>query len=197
MQALEPRHESRLSERGVPHLVSNEHELPHEVRLDMQASYLAGGAASQMPVVLRGLLQPYEVKFEDYEEASFANGPVRTGRQDERADWHIGDYDVSDMEDATPAARGDAAVTPLKIQRFKLDAGGAGRAGWQDLPKLETPRLLTAEAESLGRNTPWRSTPLAWTARAPAVARVPARRGAQVRPPRAPRDAQRYARHLR
>jgi len=136
---------------------------PHEVRLDMQASYLAGGAASQMPVVLRGLLQPYEVKFEDYEEASFANGPVRTGRQDERADWHIGDYDVSDMEDATPAARGDAAVTPLKIQRFKLDAGGAGRAGWQDLPKLETPRLLTAEAEYRDANGEVRS----------AAARVP------------------------
>lgn len=131
---------------------------PAEVQLDMQAEYLAGGAASQLPVTLRGQLQAYQPRFADYEEASFANGRVRAGRQDERAEWVIGDYDTDpDMPAAT------AGVVPLKTLKLKLDASGGVRAGWQDLPGADTPRVLVAEAEYRDANGEVRS----------AAARVP------------------------
>jgi hypothetical protein len=115
-----------------------------EVKLDMQATYLAGGAAAQMPVTLRGQLQPYAVSFADYEDASFANGPVKVGKQDERAEWAVGNYDTDEEDPVLSTVTG---VVPLKTLKFKLDASGSARDGWQDLPHSELPRVLQAEAE--------------------------------------------------
>ncbi|MDR3394744.1 MAG: MG2 domain-containing protein [Parasulfuritortus sp.] len=115
-----------------------------EVKLDMQAEYLAGGAAAQLPITLRGQLQPYDVSYPDYEEASFANGRVQVGKQDERAEWAIGNYDTDEELPVQSTVKG---VTPLKILKFKLDAGGSGRDGWQGLPASDLPRVLQAEAE--------------------------------------------------
>ena len=132
---------------------------PGELHLDMQASYLAGSAASQLPVTLRGQLQAYDVHFDDYPQVTFANGPVKPGRQDENVDWRIGDYEVGE---------GFVSVDedqPIRLEtlQFKLDAGGAGRAGWDKLPQLDKPRILVAEAEYRDANGETRS----------AAARVP------------------------
>jgi uncharacterized protein YfaS (alpha-2-macroglobulin family) len=127
---------------------------PSEIHLDMQASYLAGGAASQMPVALRGQLRPYAVQFDGYAQASFANGPVRAGYLEGGGDWRIGDYAVG--EEAPQADDVDKPIM-LKTLRFKLDEGGAGRAGWDKLPPLDSPRLLVAEAEYRDANGETRS----------------------------------------
>lgn len=132
---------------------------PEEIRLDMQASYLAGGAASQLPVTLRGQLQAYGVHFDDHPQASFANGPVKPGRQAGNGDWRIGDYEVGE---GFVSVDGDQPI-PLATLKFKLDEGGAGRAGWDKLPRLDTPRILVAEAEYRDANGETRS----------AAARVP------------------------
>lgn len=117
---------------------------PSEIKFDFQAEYLAGGAASQMPVTMRGQLLPYETRFADYEQATFANGRVRAGRQDEHAEWVIGDYDTNENMPA-PAVTPGAA--PLGTLKFKLDASGSAREGWRNLPGADMPRALEAEAE--------------------------------------------------
>ena len=132
---------------------------PDSIHLDMEAGYLAGGAASQMPVTLRGQLQPYGVHFDDHPQATFANGPVKPGRQDPAGDWRIGDYAVG--EDFAPAG-GDQPIR-LKTISFRLDQGGAGRVGWDGLPRLDSPRLLMAEAEYRDANGETRAA----TARVP------------------------------
>ncbi len=126
---------------------------PGEIRLDMQAEYLAGGAASQMPVTLRGQLQPYAPDFPDYEDASFSNGRVKVGRQDEHAEW-VTDYET---EEDGPAPATTAGVRALKTLKLKLDASGSARAGWQDLPRSDTPQELRAEAEYRDANGETRS----------------------------------------
>lgn len=114
------------------------------VGFDMQAEYLAGGAAARMPVTLRGQLQPYQVRFPDYEDTSFANGPVKVGRQDEGGEWTIGDYDTDEDRPLMSSVRD---VVPLKTLKFNLDDSGSAREGWSGLPRAELPRVLKAEAE--------------------------------------------------
>ncbi|MGA7180446.1 MAG: MG2 domain-containing protein [Thiobacillaceae bacterium] len=123
-----------------------------EIALDMQAEYLAGGAASGMPVTLRGQLQAYDTHFADYEDATFANGRVHAGRQDEQAEWVIGDYETNEEMPAPTAG-----VVPLKTLKFKLDAGGSARNGWRDLPHSDTPHVLQTEAEYRDANGETRS----------------------------------------
>lgn len=132
---------------------------PGEIHLDMQASYLAGGAASQLPVTLRGQLQAYGVHFDDYPQAYFANGPVKPGRQDQHGDWRIGDYEVGEGY----VSEDDDQPIRLKTLQFRLDEGGAGRTGWDKLPRLDSPRMLVAEAAYRDANGETRS----------AAARVP------------------------
>lgn len=127
---------------------------PREIHLDMQASYLAGGAASQMPITLRGQLRTYDVQFDAYPQASFANGPVGTDALEGGGDWRIGDYSVG--EEMPQAEDADKPIR-LKTLQFKLDDGGAGRAGWDGLPKMDSPRLLVAEAEYRDANGEVRS----------------------------------------
>lgn len=127
---------------------------PREIHLDMHASYLAGGAASQMPVALRGQLRAFEVRFDGYAQANFANGPVRAGYLQGGTDWRIGDYTVGEE-----TSQGEDLEKTIRLPtlRFALDQGGAGRAGWDKLPQLDSPRLLVAEAEYRDANGEVRS----------------------------------------
>lgn len=109
--------------------------------IDAQVSYLSGGAASFAPVKLRGQLQDKAVRFEDYEDWTFANGSVKTGKQDEEQDWHIGEYDVDGLEGVSTSTKA------IQTQSFKLEAGGASRVSIAGLPKSDTPRDLLAELE--------------------------------------------------
>lgn len=111
------------------------------LEIDTQLSYLAGGAASFAPVKLRGQLQEKTVHFEDYEDWVFANGAVKTGKEDEEQDWHIGEYDVDGETGSSTTAR------TIKTQSLKLDAGGAARIKVAGLPASEIPRDLLAELE--------------------------------------------------
>lgn len=109
--------------------------------IDAQIAYLSGGAASFAPVKLRGQLQDKIVSFDDYEDWNFSNGAVKTGKEGEEQDWHIGEYDVDGETNATAAAK------TIKTQSLKLDAGGAARVEVSNLTASETPRDLLAELE--------------------------------------------------
>jgi alpha-2-macroglobulin len=111
------------------------------VSLDVQVSYLSGGAASFAPVKVRGQLQDRTVSFADYEDLDFANGAVKPGRENETQDWHIDEYDVDGEEGSPSTARA------VKTRSFNLDAGGASRVEIDELPKSELPRDLLAELE--------------------------------------------------
>jgi len=117
---------------------------PAGISLDVQADYLAGGAAAGMSITLRGQLQPHNVSFPDFEDASFANGRVKTGKKSDSDEWTIDSHDTDADAPAPGSAQG---VQPLKTRMFKLDASGSARDGWQNLPPSDHPRLLQAEAE--------------------------------------------------
>ena len=112
-----------------------------KLAVDVQLTYLSGGAASFAPIKLRGQLLEKTVQFDDYEDWAFANGAVKPGREDEGQDWSIGEYDV----DGAQVAPGKPKS--IKTQALKLDAGGALRVDIDGLPKGELPQDLLAELE--------------------------------------------------
>lgn len=93
------------------------------VAFDAAVGYLNGGAAKNLPVKLRGLLEPRYAHFADYADYEFA------GRRQ---------VDGSEAESET---------RPLTAEAIKLDAGGAGRARITGIPSLESPHTLRAELE--------------------------------------------------
>ena len=68
---------ARLQAVGTP-LVN-----PSEVDIDIQVSYLAGGGAGGLPVVLRTQVDRKVVSFPDYDDYSFAGGDVKVGREEQ------------------------------------------------------------------------------------------------------------------
>ncbi|MBF0626693.1 MAG: alpha-2-macroglobulin [Magnetococcales bacterium] len=108
---------------------------PGRVGFDLQVQYLSGGAAGQLPVQVRGMLQPKRITFEDYEGFHFANGAVREGVV------APGDRDSSDGE----SEHGKKRLLP--VQSLTLDHGGGGRVVFSGLEPPLTPQTLLAEME--------------------------------------------------
>ena len=50
-----------------------------ELNVDIMVSYLSGGGAGNADVKLRSVVQPKYVRFDNYDDFSFANGPVKEG----------------------------------------------------------------------------------------------------------------------
>ncbi len=113
-----------------------------KLAVDVQLTYLSGGAASFAPVKLRGQLLEKTVRFDDFEDWVFANGTIKPGREDEGQDWNIGEYDVDGVQIAA-----QSKVKSIKTQNLKLDGGGAARAQIDGLPKNELPQDLLVELE--------------------------------------------------
>ncbi len=118
--------------------------------LDVQVNYLSGGAAAMLPVKLRSQVQPRSVQFADYEGFVFANGSVKTGKEENKAQaaYH-GEDEGGDEEESAPADSSNAQgpASTLKTLAFNLDGAGASRASIAGLPRSEVPQQLLAELE--------------------------------------------------
>jgi len=107
------------------------------LNVDVSVRYLAGGAASELPVLLRSELRPtgFEAP-EDYDGYTFAAGAIKDGFDDAAAD--DGDEEGSSDE---------AGAKPHARQQVQLDAAGTARIVVADLPAVSRPTSLVLEAE--------------------------------------------------
>lgn len=104
------------------------------VPVDLAVQYLAGGAAAELPVVVRAQVSPLTPEpSEDLEGFTLANGPVEEGTV------HRGDEEPVEDESEGPKIHQRLAL--------KLDASGTGRATITDLKPAATPMKLRTELE--------------------------------------------------
>lgn len=109
---------------------------PASLEMDVQVNYLAGGAAQDLPVTLRGLVRPRDVHFDGYDDFVFMNGDVPAGETSAaEAAWR-----------APPEPAGERAEA-LASRTATLDATGSTRLTVDDLPRDAQPRTLIAEIE--------------------------------------------------
>ncbi len=131
----------RLEQFRVP-LMKATVQLPAEplvgataVPVDLAVRYLAGGAAADLPVVLRTQIRDQQVRTPiDFESFSFANGAVKEGV-------------VRESEPNEEAPAGPQTPGVHQQRALTLDAAGTARAEITDLPRVEVPRQLLAEIE--------------------------------------------------
>ncbi|MDO9224525.1 MAG: MG2 domain-containing protein [Pseudomonadota bacterium] len=108
---------------------------------DLAVGYLNGGGAKGQAVKLRAQLEPrYRIAFPGYDNFDFA------------------------LRRDTDQGGEEGEVVALAAHGLKLDAGGAARAGVNDIPKLAMPHNLRVELEyadpngeiqTVSRVTPW------------------------------------------
>jgi alpha-2-macroglobulin len=117
--------------RGVVQLPPGPLVAAKKVAADLGASYLAGGPASGLPVVLRGEIRPRGFPSPPGLDAyTFANGPVREGV-------------FRDGEETG----GEEKPRPLARQQLTLDAAGTARGRLVLLPRPTSPHQLLTEME--------------------------------------------------
>lgn len=102
-----------------------------QVALDLRVSHLSGGHGGGMPVKLRGVLQPKEILFDDWNGFVFANGQVKAGVKERGSDGE-GENKRSHT---------------LPVQSLTLNPAGTLRAVMPDLPVGDRPQDLLAEME--------------------------------------------------
>jgi uncharacterized protein YfaS (alpha-2-macroglobulin family) len=118
--------------RGVVQLPPGPLVAAKKVAADLGVSYLAGGAASNLPVLLRGEIRPHAFPSPAGLEAyTFANGPVRAGV----------------FRDGEDGESGEEKPRPIARQQLTLDAAGTGRGRLVLLPRPTSPHELLAEME--------------------------------------------------
>jgi len=109
------------------------------VDLDVQLSYLSGGAAAGVPVQLRTVLQDKSVYFDDYADFSFNAGDVKSGMERDQPAF---DEDEGSFE----GEQGDdAGASGFKTRKLTLDQQGGARITLDQLPAVTTPHELLAE----------------------------------------------------
>ncbi|MCL5024704.1 MAG: MG2 domain-containing protein [Nitrospirae bacterium] len=98
--------------------------------VDLHLSYLSGGNAGGARVKLRSRTEPKHLRFDDYEEFTFANGAVKEGRT---------------------SSRGEEQIAPekpkLHSEELTLDKGGSARASVPNPPSLTSPADQLIELE--------------------------------------------------
>jgi uncharacterized protein YfaS (alpha-2-macroglobulin family) len=113
---------------------------PNAVSLDLHASYLSGGSASNLPVKLRTTIEPRSVRYADYEDYQFGGRDVTEGTS----------------RTGSPAYDFDEAVTPAEVsarlQGATLDGSGDARIVVADLSAIDEPSTLTAELDYADAN---------------------------------------------
>jgi hypothetical protein len=123
--------------RGIIQFPSEPLIKPKEVEVDVSVSYLSGGGASNLPVKLRGEVQPrFLPTFEGFEEFIFSNGRVKEGI------LKSSDYEYED-EGYTNQWKN----VKLKTLSLTLDKAGVTRAKLSGLPQIDTPREILTELE--------------------------------------------------
>ena len=174
-----------------------------QAAVNIQVNYLAGGGASFLPVKLRGQVAPKYVSFPDYEDFTFANGGVKLGVQKDGAQpWYSGEYEMTEPDEEggsySPVPNRTPGSLMLSTQELQLDAAGAARGVFTQLPKSGSPQDIQAEleyqdpnGETLTRIHPHRAVALAGDRRHQAGRMDVDRRAPQV--PRAGAGHQRQA----
>lgn len=112
------------------------------VELDVQLSYLAGGAAAGVPVQLRTVLQNRSLFFEDYADFTFNAGDVRTGMERE---YPVFDDDEGRFENEGEQEAEGSAASGFKTRNVTLDKQGGARVTLDQLPVVSTPQELLTE----------------------------------------------------
>ncbi|MBY0557929.1 MAG: alpha-2-macroglobulin, partial [Burkholderiaceae bacterium] len=117
------------------------------VDLDVQLSYLSGGAAAGVPVQLRSVVEDRFISFEDYADFTFNAGDVTVGvERNQRAfDEDSGEFEVAQGEGEAEGQREGDGLTGLKSRKLTLDKAGGARVTLDQLPAVTTPRQLLAE----------------------------------------------------
>jgi len=118
-----------------------------EVTLDLSVQYLAGGAASLLPVKLRYEIEPRTVPSpEGFEDFIFGNGPVK--------EEVVRRGEVSESEEEGEGEEGGVEVRGEDKKKMKppsmdlvLDRFGSVRTTLAHLPEAETPKEILAEME--------------------------------------------------
>jgi uncharacterized protein YfaS (alpha-2-macroglobulin family) len=115
---------------------------PRDATLDLHVGYISGGGASNLPVKLRTVVEPWPIQHVGYDNFRFGGEPVKEGLQVSEGAW----WDV-DFEEDQPVSSMKSNVIPLA-----LDAQGAARVTVPNLPALKESALLTAELEYADAN---------------------------------------------
>jgi uncharacterized protein YfaS (alpha-2-macroglobulin family) len=117
------------------------------VDLDVQLSYLSGGAAAGAQVQLRSVVEDRFISFEDYADFTFNAGDVTLGveRKQRAFDDDSGEFELGQGEDGGQAEGSADGLTGLKSRKLTLDKSGGARVTLDQLPAVTTPRQLLAE----------------------------------------------------
>jgi uncharacterized protein YfaS (alpha-2-macroglobulin family) len=140
--------------RGVVELPAVPQVAPSAVPVTLAVKYLAGGAAADLPVMLRSQLEDDSISPPERDGFSFGNGAVKTGLEREGENEGCeGECEGQDEVGADAASDGGSAATGVPQggivarQQLKLDQAGTVAASIANLPPITTPRKLRAELE--------------------------------------------------
>lgn len=100
-------------------------------KFDVGAEYLAGGAATKLPMSLRWSVEPYylDIRDDEYQDYQWMNGKVKEGL------FRTGDESFQ------------SHIPQSGKQAFTLDEKGAGRIQIKDLKYTQSPQKLYTELE--------------------------------------------------
>ncbi len=76
---------------------------PRDATLDLHVSYLSGGGASNLPVKVRTVVEPWGQQFPEYENFRFGGEPVKEGLQVSEGSWW--DFDAEGDGEPTQSAK--------------------------------------------------------------------------------------------
>jgi uncharacterized protein YfaS (alpha-2-macroglobulin family) len=114
------------------------------VEADIAVQYLAGGGAAKLPTLVRGRWEKAEGKsFSDWEDFTFANGGIKTGRTSR----NYSDFEEEDYSSGTSNSEKSKNFVDIENQKFELDSNGTHRFAVKGAPEWETGAMLRVEAE--------------------------------------------------
>jgi hypothetical protein len=125
---------------------------PREVTLDLQVSYLSGGAAGGIPVTVRTIVEPRPLQYPGYEDFEFGGAPVKEGIVESAGGQYDYDFEGDDDEEGGGAAATPDNAPKARVLPMTLDANGAARITIPKLAAVDGPALLTAELEYADAN---------------------------------------------
>jgi len=138
--------------KGIVKLPADPQVAVSQLPADLSVQYLAGGAAKNLPVTFRTQIRPKQIPtIEEFENFTFANGPVKEGISRQRAEMEYeweGEAEPEGEEGEEPT-RSAPQRKPAIHQRedLVLDAAGSARVTITRLPRMATPQEVLAEME--------------------------------------------------
>lgn len=109
--------------------------------LDLHVAYLSGGGASGLAAKLRTVVESRSMDYTAYDDYEFGGAPVKEGIFTGES------YSSSHADPDAPLTKAKVQVLPIT-----LDGDGSARVTVSDLPRLDSPALLTAELEYADAN---------------------------------------------